>query len=70
MSATIRLVKPPLHRLHPTANEKRGIVITGNDVAIRNQWKAKLLESPLNYIKRAKCRVISLSSDLQGATYN
>jgi hypothetical protein len=48
--------------LHAAADEQRRVVVFGKDVPIANERKTKLLETSLDYIKKAECRIISLSS--------
>ena len=62
VSATVRRVEALLHTLHSAANEERRIVVLWNDIAVVDEREAELLEGAPDYIKKAECRVISLSS--------
>jgi hypothetical protein len=48
MTAAIGLVKAAFDPLHPAANKERGVVAFGNDGAIHDERKAKLLEAALD----------------------
>lgn len=62
MPSSIRFAKARSDSLHPTTDEKRRVIDVRHDVTIDDQGEAELLESALNYFKRAKRGVISLSS--------
>ena len=62
LATTVRIVETAFELLHPAANEERGLVMFGDDVAINNERKIELLEAASDYVERAKRRVIWLSS--------